>query len=54
MPAYSHLLHEESDQFAIMKAAGRSICAILQNTTANPLKDAERRQFDEANSWDKP
>jgi hypothetical protein len=26
----------------------------MQNTTANPLKDAERRQFDETNAWDKP
>ena len=28
MPAYSHLLDEESDQIPVMRAAGRSICAI--------------------------
>jgi hypothetical protein len=28
MPAYSHLLDEERDQIAIMRAAGHSICAI--------------------------
>src|SRR5437588_2042055 len=28
MPAYSHLLDEERDQIAVMRAAGRSICAI--------------------------
>src|SRR5205807_1550093 len=29
MPAYSHLLDEERDQIAVMRAAGRSICAIV-------------------------
>jgi IS30 family transposase len=28
MPAYSHLLDEESDQIPVMRPAGRSICAI--------------------------
>jgi hypothetical protein len=28
MPAYSHLLDEERDQIAVMRAAGRSICVI--------------------------
>jgi IS30 family transposase len=28
MPAYSHLLDEERDQIAVMRAAGHSICAI--------------------------
>src|SRR5437660_1597060 len=28
MPAYSHLLDEERDQIAVMRAAGRSICAM--------------------------
>ena len=30
MPAYSHLLDEERDQIAVMRAAGRSICAIAR------------------------
>ncbi len=30
MPAYSHLLDEERDQIAVMRAAGRSICAIVR------------------------
>ena len=30
MPTYSHLLDEERDQIAVMKAAGRSICAIAR------------------------
>ena len=29
-PAYSHLLDEERDQIAVMRAAGRSICAIAR------------------------
>jgi hypothetical protein len=30
MPAYSHLLDEERDQIAVIRAAGRSICAIAR------------------------
>ena len=30
VPAYSHLLDEERDQIAVMRAAGRSICAIAR------------------------
>ena len=30
MPAYSHLLEGERDQIAVMRAAGRSICAIAR------------------------
>jgi IS30 family transposase len=30
MPAYSHLLDEERDQIAVMRAAGRSICVIAR------------------------
>src|ERR1700688_2352600 len=30
MPAYSHLLDEERDQIAVMRAAGRSLCAIAR------------------------
>ena len=30
MPAYSHLLDEERDQIAVMRAAERSICAIAR------------------------
>ena len=30
MSAYSHLLDEERDQIAVMRAAGRSICAIAR------------------------
>ncbi|MGO9237544.1 MAG: transposase [Methylocella sp.] len=30
MPAYSHLLDEERDQIAVMREAGRSICAIAR------------------------
>ncbi len=30
MPAYSHLSDEERDQIAVMRAAGRSICAIAR------------------------
>ena len=30
MPAYSHLLDEERDEIAVMRAAGRSICAIAR------------------------
>jgi IS30 family transposase len=30
MPTYSHVLDEERDQIAVMRAAGRSICAIAR------------------------
>jgi hypothetical protein len=30
MPAYAHLLDEERDQITVMRAAGRSICAIAR------------------------
>jgi transposase, IS30 family len=30
MPAYLHLLDEERNQIAVMRAAGRSLCAIAR------------------------
>src|SRR5437588_1613716 len=53
MPAYSHLLDEERDQIAVMRAAGRSICAIagaLQRAKSTvsrelPQRPAQRALF---------
>jgi transposase, IS30 family len=45
MPAYSHLLDEERDQIAIMRAAGRSICAIamtLQRAKSTVSRELRR------------
>jgi Helix-turn-helix domain len=57
MPAYSHLLHEESDQFAIMKAAGRSICAIaraLQRAKSTVSRELRRNALPSARIPTKP
>ena len=45
MPAYSHLLDEERDQIAVMRAAGCSICAIarvLQRATSTISRELRR------------
>src|SRR5437660_1454923 len=45
MPAYSHLLDEERDQIAVMRAAGRSICAIagaLQRAKSTVSRELRR------------
>jgi transposase, IS30 family len=45
MPAYSHLLDEERDQIAVMKAAGRSICTIaraLQRAKSTVTRELRR------------
>ena len=45
MPAYSHLLDEERDQIAIMRAAGHSICAIagaLQRAKSTVSRELRR------------
>jgi IS30 family transposase len=45
MPAYSHLLDEERDQIAVMRAAGRSICAIaraLQRAKSTVSRELQR------------
>src|SRR5437660_12539940 len=44
-PAYSHLLDEERDQIAVMRAAGRSICAIagaLQRAKSTVSRELRR------------
>src|SRR6202163_2503322 len=45
MPAYSHLWDEERDQIAVMRAAGRSICAIagaLQRAKSTVSRELRR------------
>src|ERR1700682_4868116 len=45
MPAYSHLLDEQRDQIAVLRAAGRSICAIaraLQRATSTVSRELRR------------
>ena len=45
LPAYSHLLHEERDQIAVMKAAGRSIGAIAGAGRYSQLHAAGAQQL---------
>src|SRR3981081_428457 len=48
MPAYSHLLDEERDQIAVMRAAGRSICAIagaLQRAKSTVSRELSRNRL---------
>jgi IS30 family transposase len=50
MPTYSHLLDEERDQIAIMRAAGRSICAIamtLQRAKSTVSRELRRKRLAE-------
>jgi IS30 family transposase len=51
MPAYSHLLDEERDQIAILRAAGHSICAIagaLQRAKSTISRELRRNALQRA------